>query len=328
MISTFVYDCGTGRLEREIDHSLIRETLADPGKLLWLDLESPGEEEYELLRSQFDFHPLLIRDCIHPQNHPKCDDMDSYIFLVLHSVYYYQEKEDEEALDIREIDIFAGPNYVVTIHPGHIKAVTSNRRLLENSEKIMTEGAGRLLYHLIDAMVDNYIDIINSLSEKAETLEDAALAGEQPDLVNRILCLRKNVMMMRKVLLPQTELIYRFAHGKIASVRPEEIIYFRDIHDHLIRVSDLVENLRDMSKSLLDVYHSSLSFKLNNVMKILTVIATFMMPMTLISGIGGMNVLFPLELRETLIGFWIFIALMIICTGLLLFWFRKMKLFR
>ncbi len=321
-----VYDRPTGRLERDLDPSRIRETLADPGKLLWLDLENPGGKEYRLLESQFDFHPLLIRDCVKPQNYPKCDDMGSYIFLVLHSVYYYLEKEDEEALSIREIDIFAGANYVVTVHAGHIKAVTANRRLLEQSPKIMAEGAGRLLYHLIDAMVDNYIAIIHSLSERSEVLEYAALAGDQPGLVNRILSLRRNVMTMRRVLLPQTELIYRFAHGKIASVQDKEIIYFRDIHDHMIRISYLVENLRDMVKSLLEVYHSSISNNLNNVMKILTIIATIMMPMTLISGIGGMNVLFPFDLRETMVGFWIFIGIMVSCTSLLLYWFRKIKL--
>lgn len=325
-VRTIVFDSRTGRLERDLDPSRIQETLADPEKLLWLDLENPGEEEYGLLRSQFDFHPLLIGDCINPQHYPKCDDMGSYIFLVLHSIYYYLEKEDEEALSIREIDIFAGANYVVTIHAGHIKAVTKNRQLLEKSDRVMAEGAGRLLYHLIDAMVDNYIVIINSLSEKSEDLEEAALSGTRPGLVNRILSLRRNVMTMRKILLPQTELIYRFAHGKIASVRPEEVIYFRDIHDHLIRVSDLVETLRDMVRSLLEVYHSSISNNLNNVMKILTIIATIMMPMTLISGIGGMNVLFPFDLRETMVGFWIFIGLMVACTSLLLYWFRKIRL--
>lgn len=320
-----VYDRATSRIERIDDPSRIREIVSDPNKLLWLDLENPGEEEYRLLESQFDFHPLLIGDCINPQHYPKCDDMGSYIFLVLHSVYYYREKEDEEALSIREVDIFAGSNYVVTVHAGHIKAVTNNRRLLEQSPKIMADGADRLLYHLIDAMVDNYIAIIHSLSEKSETLEYAALAGNQPGLVNRILSLRRNVMTMRRVLLPQTELIYRFAHGKIASIQPDEVIYFRDIHDHLIRISNLVENLRDMVKSLLDVYHSSLSHNLNNVMKILTIIATIMMPMTLISGIGGMNVLFPFALRETMTGFWILIGIMVISTSLLLYWFKKIK---
>ncbi len=326
MITTFLYERGTGELRRDINPAQIRQVLADPEKLLWLDLENPDEAEYALLKTQFDFHSLLVRDCINPQNYPKCDDMGAYIFLVLHSIYYYLEKADEEALSIREIDIFAGSNYVVTVHAGHIKSVTTNRRLLETSGKIMAKGSGRLLYHLIDAMVDNYITIIHNLSEKAEALEDAVLAGDKPDLVNHILCLRRNVMTMRKVLLPQTELIYRFAHGKIPFVRPEEIIYFRDIHDHLIRISDLVENLRDMGKSLLDVYHSSLSFKLNDVMKILTVIATIMMPLTLISGIGGMNVLFPFDLRESMLGFWILIAVMVLSGSALLYWFRKIKL--
>ncbi len=325
-VTVFVYDRGTGRLERDPDPSRIGEILADPDRLLWLDLENPGEEEYGLLRSQFSFHPLLIGDCINPQHYPKCDDMDSYIFLVLHSVYYYLEKEDEEALSVREIDIFAGSNYIVTVHGGHIRAVTSNRRLLESSERIMTEGAGRLLYHLIDAMVDNYIDIIHNLSEKSEELENAVLAGGRPALVKRIISLRRNVMTMRRVLLPQTELIYRFAHGKIVSVHPKEVIYFRDIHDHLTRVSYLVENLRDMVKSLLDVYHSSLSNNLNNTMKILTIIATIMMPMTLISGIGGMNVLFPFGMRETMAGFWVLIGIMLVCVSLLLYWFRKIRL--
>ncbi|HOO77258.1 MAG TPA: magnesium/cobalt transporter CorA [bacterium] len=326
MITTFLYDRATGNLERGLGPERFGEVLADPGKLLWVDLENPDETEYAILKDRFDFHPLLIRDCIDPQNFPKCDDMNSYIFLVLHSLYYYLDKREEEALSIREIDIFAGSNYLITVHAGHIKAVTANRKRLEHSDKIMRQGTGRLLYHLVDSIVDNYMAIIHTLTEKADVLEDNVLAGCKPDQSNRILSLRRNTMTMRKTLLPQTELIYNFSHGKINFVKPEELIYFRDIYDHMTRIADLVDHLREMSHSLLEAYHSSLSFKLNDVMRILTVIATIMMPMTLISGIGGMNVLFPLHLRETMLGFWIFIFLMALSVSVLLYWFKKIKL--
>ncbi len=326
MITSFLYDPKTDQVREGIQRDEIRSILEDPDKLLWLDMEDPSEEDYEILRDPFHFHPLLIRDCMNPQFIPKCDEMDEYIFLVLHSVYYYIDKEEEEALSIREIDFFMGKNYLLTIHNGHIKGATVNRDCCRRSCKIMSEGSGRLLYHILDTMVDNYIAIINKVTDRIDSMEDAILASIQPEMLNNILAMKRNVMTLRKVLLPQSELIYQFCHGKISYVRGEQVMYFKDIYDHMVRITTMVENLREMGQSLLEAYHSTISFKLNDVMKVLTVIATIMMPMTLISGIGGMNVLFPFALRETMTGFWILVLVMLAAAGGLLLWFRKIKL--
>ena len=326
MITCFICDPKSEQIPEEGTGETIQAALTDPDKLLWLDLEDPTEEDYEILKERFRFHPLLIQDCINPQYIPKCDEMDDYIFLVLHSVYYYIDKKEEDALSVREIDIFVGKNYLVTIHSGHIKSVTVNRDICRRSCKLMTQGAGRLLYHILDTMVDNYIAIINKVTDRMDSFEDAIIASTRPEMLTKILAMKRNIMTMRKVLLPQSELIYQFCHGKFSYVRGEQVMYFKDIYDHMVRITSMVENLREMGQSLLEAYHSTISFKLNDVMKILTVIATIMMPMTLISGIGGMNVLFPFALRETMIGFWILLAVMLIGAGGLIFWFKKIKL--
>ncbi|MFH1038718.1 MAG: magnesium/cobalt transporter CorA [PVC group bacterium] len=326
MITIFLYDQKTDQIREDVDREEIQSVLEDPDKLLWLDMEDPALEDYDILRDQFRFHPLLIRDCINPQYIPKCDEMDDYIFLVLHSVYYYREKEEEEALSIREIDFFVGKNFLVTVHNGHIKAATVNRDLCRKSCKIMAEGSGRLLYHILDTMADNYIAIINKVTDRMDSLEDAIIASIRPEMLTGILEMKRNIMTMRKVLLPQSELIYQFCHGKFSYVRGEQIMYFKDIYDHMVRITSMVENLREMGQSLLEAYHSTISFKLNDVMKVLTVIATIMMPMTLISGIGGMNVLFPFALRESLTGFWILVAFMLAAAVGLLIWFKKIRL--
>lgn len=326
MITSFLYDQKTEQITEGLMPKEINVALADPDKLLWLDMEDPTKEDYGILKDQFRFHPLLIRDCVNPQYIPKCDEMEDYIFLVLHSAYYYTDKKEEEALSVREIDFFVGTNYVVTVHNGHIKAATVNRDLCRKSCKIMTKGSGRLLYHILDTMVDNYIAIINKVTDRMNSLEDAIIASSRPEMLTKILSMKRNIMTMRKVLLPQSELIYQFCHGKISYVRGEQVMYFKDIYDHMLRITAMVESLREMGQSLLEAYHSTISFKLNDVMKVLTVIATIMMPMTLISGIGGMNVLFPFDLRESMTGFWILLAVMIISAIGLIIWFKKVKL--
>ena len=326
MITSFLYDQKTEQMTEGLTRKEVSVALADPDKLLWLDMEDPTKEDYGILKDQFRFHPLLIRDCVNPQYIPKCDEMEDYIFLVLHSVYYYMDKKEEEALSVREIDIFVGKNYLVTVHNGHIKTVTVNRDLCRRSGKLMDKGSGRLLYHILDTMADNYISIINRVTDRMNSLEDAIVARAQPEMLANILAMKQNIMTIRKVLLPQSELIYQFCQGKISYVREDEIMYFKDIYDHMLRITNMVDNLREMGQSLLEAYHSAIAFKLNDVMKILTVIATIMMPMTIISGIGGMNVLFPLALRETIAGFWILLAAMIATALGLIIWFKKGKL--
>jgi magnesium transporter len=326
MRTSFLYDPATERVQENLTLAEIEAALKDPKKLLWIDMEDPAAEDYSLLDDPFRFHPLLIADCITPQNSPKVDDMEDYIFLVLHSVYYYVTKREEQALDIREIDIFAGPNYILTIHQGHIKTVTVNREICRKSSKLLNHGASTLLYRLLDTMVNNYIEIINTLTDRMDTLEDEILAGRRPVMLPRILSMKKNVMTMRKVLLPQTELFYQICQGKISFISGDAIMYFKDIYDHFTRVSELVGNLREMGESLLEAHHSSQTSRLNSVMKVLTLIMTIMMPMTLIAGIGGMNVQFPLSLRETIEGFWILMGVMMAGGILLLLWFRKIKL--
>ena len=326
MRTTFLYDPATGQVKEGLTMAEIEAALKDPQKLLWIDMEDPAAEDYSLLDEPFHFHPLLIADCITPQNLPKCDDMEDYIFIVLHSVYYYVTKREEQALDIREIDIFAGPNYVLTVHQGHIKTVTVNREVCRKSAKIMNHGASTLLYRLLDTMVNNYMDIINTLTDRMDTLEDEILAGGRPVMLPRILSMKKNVMTMRKVLIPQTELFYQLCQGTISFITGDAVMYFKDIYNHFSRVSDLVGNLREMGQSLLEAHHSSQTSRLNTVMKILTVIMTIMMPMTLIAGIGGMNVKFPLSLRETIEGFWILMGTMLAGGVMLVIWFRKIKL--
>ena len=326
MITSFLYDQKTEQMTEGLTPKEINGALADPDKLLWLDMEDPTKEDYGILKDQFRFHPLLIRDCINPQYIPKCDEMEDYIFLVLHSVYYYIDKKEEEALSVREIDIFMGKNYLVTVHNGHIKTVTVNRDLCRRSCKLMDKGSGRLLYHILDTMADNYIAIINRVTDRMDSLEDAIVGRSRPEMLARILAMKQNIMTIRKVLLPQSELIYQFCQGKISYVREDQVMYFKDIYDHMLRITNMVDNLREMGQSLLEAYHSAIAFKLNDVMKILTVIATIMMPMTIISGIGGMNVLFPFALRETIVGFWILLAVMIAAACGLIIWFKKGKL--
>ncbi|MDD5555841.1 MAG: magnesium/cobalt transporter CorA [bacterium] len=299
------------------------EILAGEGNLLWIDLEDPKPDEIAILRDEFRFHPLLIDDCIASHSQPKIDEFDDYFFLVIHSVFFYAEKRMEEALSIRELDIFVGRNYVITHHQGHIRSVSTNRKRCEQGSHIMGRGADYLFYNMLDALVDNYFPILDILGERLEGIEEEILKEPKPDVLAKIFAAKRNLLTMRKIVGPQREIIGRFMRPGFPFIRAEMRPYFKDVYDHILRIYDISESSRDLISADMEAYLSSISFKLNEIMKTLTIIATFVMPLTLITGFYGMNVEIP-EFRWGVWGYltaWVFIILSSV--GMFLYFKRK-----
>lgn len=324
MISTWA-SLADGSFIQQPAQSKFEEILSDDRSLLWVDLESPTEEETAILSEIFHFHPLLIKDCIDSHSYPKIDEFENYFFLVLHSCFYYRDKSEEEALSIRELDIFVGKNYVITYHQGHVRSVSTNRKRCEQGNAIMKRGPAFLLYNILDALVDNYFPIIDEVSERIERIEEEILSNPRREIQAKIFAVKHTMVSLRKVIGPQREIIGRFLRADLPFIQPEHHPYFKDVYDHILRIHDISESARELIAANMEAYLSAISFKLNDIMKTLTIIATLVMPLTLITGFYGMNVQIP-EFKWGIWGYlFVWLILLSIVGGMLLY-FKKRKL--
>lgn len=301
------------------------EILANPKNLLWVDFEDPSEDEIDILRNEFGFHPLLIDDCIASHSQPKVDEFDDYFFLVIHSCFFYSDKETEEALSIRELDIFVGRNFVITYHNGHVRAVSTNRKRCEHGPQSMTKGADFLLYSILDSLVDNYFPIMDTLSERLAKIEEDILTDPHPSLQAMMFAQRRNIVTLRKAVGPQREIVARLMRPGFPFVGDEARPYFKDIYDHIFRIYDITEMSRELIAQDMESYISSVNWRLNETMKTLTIIATFLLPIGTIASFFGMNV----ELPEFKWGIWGYLSVwfwIILASVLTLVYFKKRKM--
>ena len=292
------------------------------GTLLWVDIENPTKSDMQFLEKHFSFHPLAIEDCMTTIQRPKIDRYDKYLFITLHAATLAAHKDKATSL---ELDSFVGENYVVTVHFKPIPSVSSTWERCVRNRGIMAKGAGYLFYFLADTLVDNYFPILEKIDSAIQGIEDEIFKNPDSVVITRLFDLKENVLILRRILGPQRETMNFLARGGYQPVIPTTLsIYFRDVSDLLARINDNLDTYRDQLGSALDGYRSATSNKLNEIMKVLTIIATIMMPLTLISGIYGMNFKFMPEIN-TRYGYFVVIGLMFcLGCGMLLF-FKKKK---
>jgi len=309
-------------VERLSDKSRVSSYINNKDTHLWVDIQKPTQEEMAFLEKHFLFHPLAIEDSMTTIQRPKIDKYDNYLFIVLHAATLAPHKDKATSL---ELDTFVGENYIVTVHSKPIPSVTSTwERCLKNTG-LMAQGAAHLFYFLADALVDNYFPILEKLDREIQKVEDSVFSNTTSQTLSKIFELKENVFTLRKILGPQREAMNILARGGYLPIIPAKLsIYFRDVSDLLARINDNLDGQRDMLASALDGYVSTTSRKLNEIMKVLTIIATIMMPLTLISGIYGMNFKFMPELTWRY-GYLAIIGVMLaIAIGMLMF-FKKKK---
>ena len=289
---------------------------------VWVDIQKPTQKDMQLLEKCFEFHPLAIEDSMTSIQRPKIDRYDNYLFIVLHAATLGTHKDKATSL---ELDSFVGQNYVVTVHLKTIPSVTSTwERCIKNSG-IMTRGAAYLFYFLADALVDNYFPILEKLDKEIQKVEDVIFKNPDTASLNKIFDLKENVLILRRILGPQRETMNFISRGGYDPIIPSELsIYFRDVSDLLARINDNLDSYRDMLTSALDGYMSASSNKLNEIMKVLTIICTIMMPLTLITGIYGMNFRFMPEVQWRY-GYFVVMSIMALIAATMLVLFKKKK---
>jgi len=285
---TALYRKPDGELVEMSADGAFREPLAEPRGLLWVDILVKSEDDGKLLADVFSFHPLTIEDSISQHVDPaKVDDHGNYIFVVVQALTEYHPERELEAV---EVDFYLGPNYVVSCHREAVPAIDAFRERCMKDERLFERGADWLLHGLLDAMIDEYLPIVDAVDDAIDFLEEQVLRRPQTQMLQQIMLVKRNALRLRRATTPLRDIMNRLARGEFPHlVSTEAALYFRDIYDHLVRIEYLVEALRDLADGALQTYLSVVSNRLNEVMKILTVAFVPLTIGTLMSGIYGMN---------------------------------------
>ena len=270
----------------------------------------------------FNIHPLLLEDIVHSDQRPKLEDYDDYLFLVLRMLRYDEPKEE---LHSEQVSLILGPNFVISFQEHEGDVFDPVRARIRNGKgKVRKMGCDYLAYALIDSIVDNYFLVLEKYGEKIEVLQEEVLSQPTPETLQVIQETKRDMIFLRKSVWPLREAINALQRGESSLVTDDVSVYLRDVYDHTIQVIDTIETFRDMLSATLDVYLSSVSNKMNEVMKVLTIIATIFIPLTFIAGIYGMNFKYMPEL-EWHWAYPVIWAVIIILGVLMLIGFRRKK---
>jgi magnesium transporter len=264
------------------------------GNIIWADVSDPTSRDFEELAEEFGFHHLSIEDCQNAHQRPKVEEYAGYYFIVL---YEAELAGPNDRLELRELNIFLGKNYLVTVHSRPIRAIATASRLWHEWTDRAEQGAGLLAYLLIDGIVDDYLPLLDIMSDRMDDLEDSIFGVWRAEVIEEIFSIKKKLLYLRRSITPLRDVFNTMLRREQPIFPRETHVYFQDVFDHLIRVADTIDTLRDMLSSTMDAYLSVSGNRMNKVMKRLTSISTILMSVTLIAGIYGMNFVLMPELR-------------------------------
>jgi magnesium transporter len=296
--------------------------------LLWVDFTSEPPETCQPILKSFGFHDLAIEDVLQETHSPKVNDWGDYIYVVVNYMHLNGRDSERNELqtDIDELDIFLGHNYVVTHHDHHVEAIEAVYANCQRDPRYLSEGADHLLYKIIDYVVSDYMPIVEQVDAAIDEIEDEVFGRPTPRTLERIFGLKRALLSMRRILLPQREVLNKLARDDFSVIDRKDRIFFRDIYDHLVRLHDLNETMRDLVGGALDTYLSVINNRLNEVMKTLTLITTLFMPLTFVTGFFGMNFFAanpPYEKWTNPLAFLVTLGLMIITPFTMYLWMRR-----
>ena len=318
MIRAF-YRSGAGHITVDLSAADWCSALHDQRGLLWVDFNAAPLVEVEpLLRDTFGFHVLAIDDALRQTHVPKIDDWGDYIYVVVHSIVC-----DVKSLTVTtyELDIFLGLNYLVTYHHQPIDAVDQLWRHVEQDRRQLERGPDYLLYFLLDVLTAAYMPAIDALDNALDAMETTTFMQPTPQMLGTIFAVKRAALHLRRIIGPQREVLNKLARDDYAVIDPKDRMFFRDVYDHLVRLVDLNETLRELTSGTLDIYLSVTSNRTNDVMKILTIISAFFMPISFVVGFFGMNFSgLPFDSPWLLAGG---LGVIVVTPLLMLYWFKQ-----
>jgi magnesium transporter len=309
----------------EKEFSTIQESLVHKEKrtITWINIDGLHEVTViEEIGKHLGLHPLVMEDILHTDQRPKMEDFEDYIFIVAKMLSFDQEKNELKA---EQLSLILGQNYVVTFQERVGDVFEPVReRLRKKKSRIRGMPSDYLAYALIDAVVDHYFIVLEKIGETVESLEEELVTNPTPETLQTIHHLKRELIFLRKSVWPLRELISKLERGEADLIQEKTTVFLRDVYDHTIQVIDTVETLRDMVSGMLDVYLSSVSNRMNEVMKVLTIIATIFIPVTFIAGIYGMNFELMPELKWPW-GYPLVWAVIVLVGVLMVFYFKRKK---
>jgi magnesium transporter len=317
MIAIHVHENGGTRCVDRIEPEWLDPT---SDVTLWVDLSEPTPAEvHAILSDTFRFHPLSIEDAASEIHHPKVESYDAYLYLILHGIAF---EEREHRFSTRDVDFFVGRNYLVTVHDGRSRTIAKLRDVCDRYAQILSDGPVGLLHRIVDSMVDHYRPEIELLEKRIDRMEHEAALGGREAMVRQILALKRDLSSLRRVVIPQRDAVARLARREFPAISNEMAYRFRDVYDHLVRLSDEAMLFQDRVTGILDVHLSAVSNRLNQVVKVLTVMSTIFLPLTVLTGLYGMNVPLPHLPGGAGAQFWWIFGMMVALAGVMLAFFR------
>lgn len=320
MLHSFL--CRKGKpVEINISRAQMLQALHEKDLILWVDLEDPTEFEEDTLVEIFNFHPLAIEDCLSDNPHPKADDYEEYLFLVAHAL----KSEKEQGLHTTELDLFLGRNFVVTFHKGPIRSVTQTREnAAKKPEVLFGFGTDRLVHAILDQLVDYYLPVLDDYDAKIDAAEEEIFNNPGPDFLTGLMKMKHDIFLLRRIIAPQRDMVNYLTRNPSQFIKPKNLLYFRDVYDHLFQIYGVAEGFHEILNSVLQAYFSYSSHRLNEVMKRMTILATLTMPAVIIASIYGMNFRTMPEL-DWKYGYFFSLALMFFVSVGMLLWIKHKK---
>jgi magnesium transporter len=317
MIRVFVHEGAATREARHVDRAWLAP---DSGKTVWVDLAEPTDDEGRVLTDVFGFHDLAVESALRREAHPKIESYSDYLYLVLHGINFHGV---QHAFDTHETDFFLGSNYLVTVHDGKRRSIAHVTELCERTSHILAEGPVALLHRIVDTMVDHYRPEADEIEDRLDEIEKAVIEADHEGLMGDILAAKRDISMLRRIVVPQRDAVGRLARREFEIINQEMAYRFRDVYDQFNRIAEDAIVFHDRVTGILDAHLASVSNRLADVSRLLAVIATLFGPLTVLTGLFGMNVPLPsLGLGGT--GqFWEIVVFMALSCGGMYWWFKR-----
>jgi magnesium transporter len=296
------------------------------GRVTWVNIERPTREDMDYLRQNYPFfHPLDLEDCLSHIERPKIDEYDDYLFIIMQMPVFDASRRVSRP---GEVDMFIGAGYLVTVHDGLLWPITNLfddcQADAQVRQKHMGRGASHLLHDLIDRLVDYCFPILYKVDANLREIEEDIFTEQVPDIVREISWLRRDITALQRIVKPQIAIVANLEDKDRPFIREDLDVYFGDVLDHLYKAWDMLEDHRDVIEGLNDTANTLTTYRLNEVIKILTIISVIMLPLTLLAGIYGMNLELPLDERSPY-SFVVIMLLMVLMAGGMILYFRKRR---
>ena len=317
MIRYFVHRGGRTELVDRLDPALL---LPDSGAVVWADVAEPDEADGVVLREVFGLHELVVEAAFKRETNPKVEPYDHYLYIVLHGINF---DAIEHRFDTHETDFFLARNFLVTVHDGQRRSIAHISEVCTRAQHVLGEGTVALLHRIVDTMVDHYRPEVDELEVRLDEIEERVIETPAESMTGDILTVKRDVTILRRIVVPQRDVVGRLARREFDIIGQEMAYRFRDVYDQFVRMADDAIAFQDRVTGVLDAHLATVSNRLADVSKVLAVVAALFGPLTVITGLFGMNVPLPTLFGRPEHQFWEIIGIMVLSSAALFVWFRR-----